>query len=442
MFIEQSAGRIRLVRTLFVLAGILPCALLVGLAVWRHSARHIEAVERECESLLGMPLEIGGVTHLRPGAMRLEAVELLAATGEPILTLPALDVEVSATEVRLAAQRLECTPRIVSSLVEISGAWLVEPERFSKAWVVDVAEVVWPAEMGAASMRPSGIHAEGALVAGARAVRVRREPQGRDEIRVQSSPGVGADDAARGEADGRRLVLHAAIAEPLPVALVAALARLPAAAAAATGPAAIMQGDVDAVLEGGAWSGRLSGSVGRIDLASLSARAVHRMTGEADLEVDSLEFEQGRLAVCEAGVSAVAGRVPQDFLNAVVNVLGCRAGPAFRSLAAEAVRGYDDMACRVRIDGRGLAIRAPGDRAGAVMRSQGLAVLEEPLERVPAERLAWLLAPPGRVPVPASDATAWLISRLPSGSAERALGAAGGRDLPPRAERTGRREEF
>ncbi|MFN5756371.1 MAG: hypothetical protein ACK48M_06230, partial [Planctomycetia bacterium] len=98
MFIEQSAGRIRLVRTLFVLAGVMPCALLVGIAAWRHSSRHVEAVERQCEALLGMPLEIGGVRHLRPGAMRLEQVALLSAAGEPILVLPALDVEVSAVE--------------------------------------------------------------------------------------------------------------------------------------------------------------------------------------------------------------------------------------------------------------------------------------------------------------------------------------------------------
>jgi hypothetical protein len=278
-------------------------------------------------------------------------------------------------------------------------------------------------------MRPSGIHAEGATVADARAVRVRREPQGRDEIRVQST------------LRGRRIELHAVIDEPLPVALVAAMAGLPPAAARAAGPAALVQVGVDAVHEAGQWSGRLSGSLGRIDLAALTARAIHRMTGEADLEVSSLEFEQGRLAAGEANVSAVAGRVPQDFLNAVVNVLGCRTGPAFRSLASEVVRGYDDVACRVRIDGRGLAIRALGDRAGAVMRFQGLAVLEEPAEPVPAERLAWLLAPPGRVPVPASDATAWLISRLPSG-APAASGAVGGRELPPRAERPGRREEF
>lgn len=430
MFIEQSAGRIRLVRTLFVLAGILPCALLVGLSVWRHSTQHVEAVERKIESLLGMPLEIGGVRHLRPGAMRLEAVELLAATGEPLLALPAIDVEVSATEVRLAAPRLECTPRVISALAEIGAAWLGEPERFTKAWVVDVAEVVWPAEPGAAAMRPSGIHAEGATVADARAVRVRREPQGRDEIRVQSM------------LRGRRIEVHAVIDEPLPVALVAALVGLPSAAARAAGPAALVQGGVDAVLEAGQWSGRLSGSLGRIDLAALSARAIHRMTGEADLEVTALEFDQGRLTSGEASVSAVAGRVPQDFLNAVVNVLGCRTGPAFRSLASEVVRGYDDVACRVRIDSRGLAIRAPGDRAGAVMRFQGLAVLEEPAEPVAAERLAWLLAPPGRVPVPASDATAWLISRLPSGMPAAAPAAAGGRDLPPRAERPGGRGEF
>jgi hypothetical protein len=442
MFIEQSAGRIRLVRTLFVLAGILPCALLVGLAGWRHSARHREAVERECEALLGMPLEIGGVRHLRPGAMRLEEIRLLAATGETILALPALDVEESATEVRLAARRLECTPQVIAALAELAGAWLGEPERFSKAWVVDVADLAWPAERGAAALRPSGIHAEGALADGSRAVRVRREPEGRDEIRVQSSPSAGARDAGGGETAGRRLEIHAIINEPLPVAIVAALMRLPVAAAAAAGPAAVVQGGVDAVLEGDQWSGTLSGSVGRIDLTAVTARAVHRMTGEADLEVGLLEFEQGRLAVCEAALTAMAGRVPQEFLNAVVNVLGCRTGPAFRSLAAEPVRGYDDVALRMRIDGRGLAIRAPGDRAGAVMRSQGLALLEEPLEPVPAERLAWLLSPPGRVPVPASDATAWLISRLPSGSPAGTTGAAGGRELPPRAERPGRRGEF
>lgn len=438
MFIEQSAGRIRVVRTLFVLAGVLPCALLVGLAVWRHSARHVEAVERECEALLGMPLEVGGVRHLRPGAMRLEAVALLAATGEPILTLPALDVEVSATEVRLATQRLECTPRIVAALAEIGGAWLGEPERFTKAWVVDVAEMVWPAAPGAAAMRTSGIHAEGATAADARAVRVRREPQGRDEIRLQSLPSVGAADAA----GGRRIELHAIIDEPMPVALVAAMAGLPPAAARAAGPEAVVQGSVAAVHEAGQWSGTLSGALGRIDLTALTARAMHRMTGEADLEVTALDFADGRLVSGEANLSASAGRVPQDFLNAVVNVLGCRTGPAFRSLASEVVRGYDDVACRVRIDGRGLAIRAPGDRAGAVMRFQGLAVLEEPTEPVPAERLAWLLAPPGRVPVPASDATAWLISRLPSGAAPPAAGAVGGLELPPRAERSGRRGEF
>jgi hypothetical protein len=438
MFIEQSAGRIRLVRTLFVLAGVMPCALLVGLAAWRHSSRHVEAVERECEALLGMPIEVGGVRHLRPGAMRLEDVVLLAATGEPILTLSALDVEVSATEVRLTTQRLDCTPRVVAMLAEISGAWLGEPERFTKAWVVDVGEVVWLAEPGAAAMQPAGIHAEGATAADARAVRIRREPQGRDEIRVQSSPCIGAADAA----GGRRIELHAIIDEPLPVALVAAMASLPPAAARAAGPAAVVQGSVAAVREADQWSGALSGALGRIDLAALTARAMHRMTGEADLEVAALDFAHGRLVTGEAHVSAVAGRVPQDFLNAVVNVLGCRTGPAFRSLASEMLRGYDDVACRVRIDGRGLAIRAPGDRAGAVMRFQGLAILEEPTEPVPAERLAWLLAPPGRVPVPASDATAWLISRLPSGTVAPTNAAVGGRELPSRAERPGRREEF
>jgi hypothetical protein len=445
MFIEQSAHRVRLVRLLFVVAGLLPCGVLVGLAAWRHSARHVEAVERECEALLGMPLEIDTIAHLRPGAMRLGNVRVLAAAGEPLFTLPSIDVETSATEIRIAVQRLECTPQVLAVLVDLAAAWLGEPERFAKAWVCDVGDVTWPVGRGAArSARPSGIHAEGALAGGARAVRVRREPPGGDEIRVQSLPAVATGDSSGGGIDGRRLELHAVVAEPLPAAVVGGLMGLPATVAAAIGPEAAVQGRVDAVHESGRWSGELSGSIARIDLATGTARALHRMSGEADLEIGSLLFDRSRLTRCELNLVALSGRVPQECLNAVVGVLGLRAGPAFRSLASEPMRSYDDIACRVRIDGRGIAIRAAGDRAGAVMRAQGLAILEEPVDPVPTERLAWLLSPRGREAVPASDTSAWLIERLlPAESPGMSAAApAPERPLPPRAERPGSRGDF
>jgi hypothetical protein len=453
MFIEQSAERVRLVRALFVLTGLLPCLAFVGFAVWRNSTRHVAAVERECAAVLGVPVEIGGIRHLRPGAMRLESVTVFAATGESIVRLPTLDVEISAGEIRLAAGRLKCTPRAVAFLAQRAGDWLGQPERFSKAWVVDVDEVVWHLEEplrapAPAATRPGGIHAECVSVEGVRAVRVRREPQTNDEIRVQSTIVAAAGPADAAAATNiRRLEVQAVVDEPLPAAIAAAMTPMPAALRLTPGSDALVRGRIAAVSQEGRWSGECTGTLERIDLAACTANTTHRLTGEAEVTISSLRFDHGRLLSCDADCVAAAGRVSQVFLGAIVGMLGCRAGPAFRSLASEQIRSYDDLACRIRIDDRGLMIRAPGDRAGAVLRSQGLSLLEEPVEPVPTERLAWLLSPPGRVSVPASDESAWLLSWLPiSGRKTSSVGGSPGsadvHSLPQRAERPVRKGEF
>ena len=54
MFIERSTARIRGVRTLFVLVGAMPCAVLVAWAVIRHAPAHRDALCRQVEHVLGM----------------------------------------------------------------------------------------------------------------------------------------------------------------------------------------------------------------------------------------------------------------------------------------------------------------------------------------------------------------------------------------------------
>jgi hypothetical protein len=76
MFIERSSARIRTVRTLFVLLGLVPCAGLCGWAVLRHSSFHRRAIELRCEQAFGMPVRIGRVEHVRPDALRLHGCEL------------------------------------------------------------------------------------------------------------------------------------------------------------------------------------------------------------------------------------------------------------------------------------------------------------------------------------------------------------------------------
>ena len=92
MFIEQSSARIRLARTLFVLLGVLPCAGLCGWAAVRHSNVHREALERHCEQVIGLPLRIGSVEHVRPNVMRLHDCRLSSPSGTVVLVAPTIEV--------------------------------------------------------------------------------------------------------------------------------------------------------------------------------------------------------------------------------------------------------------------------------------------------------------------------------------------------------------
>jgi len=435
MFVEQSAGRMRLVRMLFVLGGFVPCAGLVTLALWRSSDIHASAVRRGWEESLGVPLAIGSVEHLRPGAMRLHGLDVLAPSGEAVISVHKLDVEMSANEVRLTLDRLECTPRAAALLAALASDWLRHPERFSRAWVVDVGAVEWfgdranqngthrsarPATLrGVLEAGHSGLHAECVSSDGVRAVRVRRHPQAADEVRVRLTGMAGVSrEAAAITGSPERLEVSASIEEPLPLAIVTAVAGawtqspLPF-GAGVFGSIARVRGTVEAVRENRAWSGELAGFVERIDLAACTSGLAYRASGEASVLIKKMSFSAGRLIAGDCNCSASAGRIGQEMLEAMKAHLGCRAGPAFVSLTREQVRNFDDASCSLRIDERGMVLRAPGDRDGAIIRQQGLSILEEPSANVGTERLAWLFSPPGLAPVPASAASAWLISVMP-----------------------------
>jgi hypothetical protein len=69
MFIERSAGRIRLTRLIFVVAGLVPCLLLAGWAVHRGSTAHRDAVRAAWQAAVGLPLDVAAITHPRPGVL-------------------------------------------------------------------------------------------------------------------------------------------------------------------------------------------------------------------------------------------------------------------------------------------------------------------------------------------------------------------------------------
>jgi hypothetical protein len=65
------------------------------------------------------------------------------------------------------------------------------------------------------------------------------------------------------------------------------------------------------------------------------------------------------------------------------------------------------------IDESGLRIRSAEGSEQALLAVQGLSILDEPMAAVPMTRLAWFFSPDGRPAVPATPASAWLMSVLP-----------------------------
>jgi hypothetical protein len=329
MFIERSAARIQLVRTLFVLLAVLPCAGLCGWAAVRHSRGHREAIERRFEQVIGLPLAIGGVEYVRPNVMRLRDCRLSAASGAVVLTAPAIEVESLAGELRITLGKLDCTPELVRVLAGLARDWLRQPARFPVDCVVDVDDFSWRPRQAARSL-----HVECVAANGSRAVRVRRNSEGGqspsqspDEVRVVAGklPDAGGEGVAlqpdgiqpleldQGLAEG--LEVTGTITEPLPIAIFEALVGLDA-GALPLGDEASVSGTIGAVVDAGLARGSARGRLERIDLAAASLHLPHRVSGEALLAIDKLEWSRGRITACECQCSVSRGRVGQRLLEA------------------------------------------------------------------------------------------------------------------------------
>lgn len=425
MFIERSVSRIRLVRTLFVLLGLLPCLALGGWAALRHSRMHREALERQVERLVGLPLSCRSVEHVRPDALRLRDCRLSSSAGGLVFEAPVIDVELSPGEVRLSIARVDCTPALVRGLLGLAADWLDHPGRFPRDCVVDVADFRWSGRAGATPGAASGLRLECVAANGSRAIRARRGGAGGDppdEVRLRTVADSEAAGAAGPPEATRRLELEARVAEAVPAGIVEALLGVDP-GGLPLGEEASISGELGLAIEDGRFSGTARARVERIDLAVVSRHLPHRLAGEATVSHAELACTQGRITACDVRIDVSRGRVAQRLLDAAVSVLGCRPGPAFRTLTGEETRSFDDLAIMVKVSRSGVELRADPARAGGLARVQGLALVEEPRAPVPLDRVAWFLAPPGVVALPAARATAWLLERF-SWDAAPALEAA------------------
>ena len=258
MFIARSARRIRFARAAFLIVGLLPCAGLVAWAVQRHSAAHRDAVRGDWERAVGLPIGVASVEHPLPGTIRARGCALATADGRQVLAADSVEVEASAGEVRLALAALDCDPAGAAALAGLAAEWLERGARFRRSVVIDVAAFAWtvPGASGRAERTAVGpVRIECVVQGDTRAVRVVRRgaADGADEVRVVRSAGAG--DAGAGDAHPQDHVeIEASWSEPLPLAILAAVAAQRTVADLPLGRAATVRGRLGADRIDGRWT--------------------------------------------------------------------------------------------------------------------------------------------------------------------------------------------
>lgn len=416
MFVERSAGRIRFARAAFLLGGLVPCAALVAWAVHLRSAAHRETIRAAWQQAVGVPVAVEAVEHPRPGVVRALDCRLTAPDGGR-LVLPAVEIETAPAEVRLRIDRIAGDEPAARLLGGLAAEWIGREARYPRDCVVEIGAC-------ALAAGPDGGGGGGALRAecvsrgGTRAVRIVRggdvEGPG-DEFRAVRI----AADAATDE----RLEFNLSCAEPLPLTLVAAAVgrRDPG-----LGAAACVTGTLHALRDGMLWSGTFTGRITGIDLAACTQGMQARADGEATVDVRRLAWSRGRIEDAEVACGMGRGRVEQRLLDGLVATVGCRPGPAYRTLAQSPERKIDAAGCLLRVDARGVEIVSGAGLGGPLAVADGLSVVDPPAAVLAPERLAWLLAPTGAVYVPSAGPGAWLLDLMPRADQAAWPGRAGG----------------
>jgi hypothetical protein len=417
MFIERSAGRIRMARTLFVLAGLVPFVALVAWGVHLRSAAHRDALRGRWQQALGLPLAIDSVEHPRPGVVRARGVGVAGAGGRPLFEVPSAEVEAAAAEDRLRLDVVRIDAAAAAALGDVAREWLCREARHPRNCIVEVADFDWAGATRADEppRRGAALRIECVAQDASRAIRVvRRGDGGEDVVRIVRTVRT---------TDGQPTVdfeVEVECREPVSVAVVAALAGAARETAAVMGQAAMARGRIDARRDGDHWSGTARGRVDGVDLGSCVRALQASASGEASIEIDRLSWDGGRVG--DAIVECVVGPgwVDTPVFERLVTALGCRPGPAALREAGRPTRAFDAAGCLLRLGEGRVEITAPRRDAVALASIDGATLLEPPAAAVSFDRIAWMLSPPAATFVPATGPGAWLMSVLPDGGSARA----------------------
>ncbi|NQU22242.1 MAG: hypothetical protein HQ567_13240 [Candidatus Nealsonbacteria bacterium] len=427
----------------FFLLCVTPTVLVTGWCVTRHLPGHAAAEARRLRRELGFDVSLDGMEYLRPGVVLYEGLELRdPETGEVILRCRSLEagrVETGndktgpgesyvlvASQPEVEAAALDRVGELVTRLlrrragdaeldVRLRAGELTLQAPTGSQTLTDLAgSIESTAEVAQADV-------EFRLAGDRRAGDERSEP-----IRIRlarnrkTTPAITGFDLNTG---GRALPCSV-LAMGLPL-------------LRSLGPESRFDGYVwsnemlgDPSDEAAA-SGRYNGDVVRgrllgVDLDRLvSDRFPHKLSGTADVTIESAEFGDGRLESASGTLVAGPGVISRSLIQAAAVHL--HLAPGANSPTPGDLVPYEQLAFEFVFDKQGLTLngRCTGGDPGALLIDGERVLLgKAPQGAQSTIGLLRTLLPPSELQVPAGRQTGWLIRHLPVPQIVPAKGAA------------------
>ncbi len=163
--------------------------------------------------------------------------------------------------------------------------------------------------------------------------------------------------------------------------------------------------------------GELAGQLAGVDLGALAAElGSYKLAGTADVWVQYARIANGRLEEASGVVQGGPGIVSLRLIEAAAERLALTRGTA--DITTTELLRYDQLAFAIHLSDAGMHLqgRCTLPERGVVLAVDRRCMLGEPLvQPQPVVRLVQLLAPGAAEQVPATPASAWLVSRLPLG---------------------------
>jgi len=423
----------------FFLLCVTPTVLVAGWCVTRHlpgrtaaeAQRHLSdaaAEARRLKLVLGFDVSLDGVTHLRPGVVLYEGLELRdPETGDAILRCRLLEVG------RIAADDRDGTGP-GGSLLLVASQPEIEADALDR-----VGELV----MRLLRRRTGDGDLDVRLTAGELTLRAQHGLQTLTDltVTVESTPAVA-------QADARFRLAGDATSDPIHI----RLARNRKATPATTGfdldtggralPCSVLAMGLPVLrplgprarFDGYVWSnetpdeastdptarGRWDGEVkpGRLldlDLDRLvSDRFPHKLSGSADVTIQSARFRDGRLQSASGTLVAGPGVISRSLIRAATTHL--HIAPGAESPTPGDLVPYEQLALQFVFDEKGLWLQGrctAGDRKPVLIDRERVLLGEPPAGVQSTLGLLRTLVPSNALQVPAGRQTDWLIRHLP-----------------------------